>query len=156
MKRIILSFFISIFFLPMQNANAQNSKPKAVLNHQALYVMDLKKSGDFYKNIIGLEQIDEPFKIGKHIWLKTGPKTSLHLILGADTAKEYYKNHHMCFSVPSLEDFITNLDKNRIPYEDAGGKKSSVSNRPDGVKQIWIKDPDGYWIEINNDSASFK
>lgn len=154
--KIIVSFFISIFFLSMQNANAQNNKPNAVLNHQALYVMDLKKAGDFYKNIVGLEQIDEPFKVGKHIWLKTGPATSLHLILGADAKKEYYKNNHICFSVPSLENFIVKLDKNKIPYEDAAGKKASVSNRVDGVKQIWIQDPDEYWIEINNDSASFK
>ena len=136
-------------------SQGQNNKPQAVLNHQALYVMDLQKSGDFYRNIIGLEQIDEPFKIGKHIWLKTGPKTSLHLISGADAKKEYYKNHHMCFSVPSLEAFIKKIEKNRIPYEDAAGKKSSITKRPDGVQQIWIQDPDDYWIEINNDPASF-
>ncbi len=139
----------------MQHSDAQNSKPKAVLNHQALYVMDLQKSGNFYKNIIGLEQIDEPFKVGKHIWLKTGPKTSLHLILGANERKDYYKNHHICFSVPSLEDFINKLNDNKISYEDAAGKKGNITNRPDGVKQIWLQDPDGYWIEINNDPSSF-
>lgn len=142
--------------MSIQNSNAQNSKPKAVLNHQALYVMDLKKSGDFYKNIIGLEQVDEPFKIGKHIWLKTGPATSLHVILGADAKREYYKNHHICFSVPSLEEFIAKLDKNNISYEDVSGKKKSYTKRIDGVKQIWLQDPDGYWIEINNDPASFE
>lgn len=156
MNKIVRVCFISIFFLSMQNGNAQNNKPKAVLNHQALYVMDLKKSGDFYKNIIGLEQIDEPFKVGKHIWLKTGPATSLHLILGADAKKEYFKNHHICFSVPSLEDFIVTLHQNKISYEDSKGNKQSITNRVDGVKQIWIQDPGGYWIEINNDPASFK
>ena len=139
----------------MQNISAQNNKPRAVLNHHALYVTDLQKAGDFYKNIIGLEQIEEPFKIGKHIWLKTGPATSLHLILGADAKREYYKNHHTCFSVPSLEEFINKLNANKIPYEDVNGKKSSVTSRVDGVKQIWLQDPDGYWIEVNNDPASF-
>ena len=156
MKNFFLTILISLLFLSMQNINAQSNTPKAVLNHQALYVMDLQKSGDFYKEIIGLEQIDEPFKVGKHIWLKTGPATSLHLILGAGIKKEYFKNHHICFSVPSLEEFIEKLDKKKIPYEDAGGKKQTISNRVDGVKQIWIQDPDGYWIEINNDPASFK
>lgn len=154
MNQLRLALFC-LLILIMQNINAQEAAPIVVLNHQALYVRDLKKSGDFYRNIIGLQQIDEPFKIGKHIWLKTGPKTALHLILGATEKKEYYKNHHMCFSVSSLQSFIKKLNDHQIAYEDAGGKKSSISKRPDGIQQIWIQDPDGYWIEINNDSSSF-
>ncbi|GAB3421865.1 VOC family protein [Niabella aquatica] len=139
------------------NIKAQSdSKPKAILNHQALYVTDLKKSADFYKNIIGLEQIDEPFKLGKHVWLKTGPHTSLHLILGAENKKEYFKNHHICFSVPSLKTFIEIIKKNNIVWEDAGGKKGAFTTRPDGIQQLWIQDPDGYWLEINNDQQGFQ
>ncbi len=153
----IKSFILtSIFLLSMLHSNAQNNQLKAVLNHIALFVTDLQKAGSFYKDIIGLEQIDEPFKVGKHIWLKTGPATSLHLIVGAPAKKEYYKNHHICFSVPSLQEFIEKLDAHKISYEDAAGKKNSITNRPDGVQQIWIQDPDGYWIEMNNDPASFK
>lgn len=133
-----------------------SSRNVAILNHQALFVMDLKKAADFYKNIIGLPQIEEPFKIGKHVWLKTGPHTSLHLILGSASKKEYYKNHHICFSVPSLEVFIEKLTKNNLDWEDAGGKKRSVTTRPDGIRQLWLQDPDGYWLEINNDQQGLK
>lgn len=132
-----------------------SSKATAILNHQALYVVDLKKAADFYKNIIGLPQIEEPFKIGKHVWLKTGPHTSLHLILGSEGKKDYYKNHHICFSVPSLEAFIEKLRKNKIDWEDVAGKKGAVTTRPDGIKQLWLQDPDGYWLEINNDQQGF-
>ncbi|WP_346236605.1 VOC family protein [Niabella insulamsoli] len=132
------------------------AQPKAVLNHQALYVTDLEKSGNFYKEVIGLEQIEEPFKIGRHIWLKTGPHTSLHLIKGATEKKEYYKNHHICFSVPSLEAFIEILKQRKIEWEDAAGKKGSITARPDGIRQIWIQDPDDYWLEINNDPQGFE
>ncbi len=127
----------------------------AVLNHHALFVTDLQQSGNFYMNIIGLPQIEEPFKIGKHIWLKTGPTTSLHLIAGAEAKKQYYKNHHICFSVPSLSAFIKKIDEKNISYEDVSGNKSSVTKRPDGVQQVWLQDPDGYWIEINDDPSSF-
>ncbi|MGJ7033388.1 VOC family protein [Niabella hirudinis] len=137
--------------------SAQETKKTVVLsNHQAIYVTDLKKAAAFYANIIGLEQVAEPFKIGKHAWFKTGPKTTLHIILGADKPKEYFKNNHMCFSVPSLENFIRKLDQNKVPYEDVSGKRSAVTNRVDGVKQIWLRDPDNYWIEINNDPAIFE
>ncbi|MCH5683637.1 VOC family protein [Niabella sp. W65] len=39
-----------------------SSKATAILNHQALYVVDLKKAADFYKNIIGLPQIKSLLK----------------------------------------------------------------------------------------------
>jgi lactoylglutathione lyase len=146
------SFLLFIGLACSLSVVAQNSnKPKAVLNHNALYVMDLNKSADFYKNVIGLEQIEEPFKIGKHVWLKTGPHTSLHLIKGAEAKKDYYKNHHICFSVPSLEAFIKTIKERKIEWEDAAGKKGAITSRPDGIQQIWIQDPDGYWLEINDD-----
>lgn len=154
MKHYLLCIIVMLFFC-MNTTNAQSKAPQAILNHNALYVVDLKKAADFYINIIGLPQIEEPFKAGKHVWLKTGPHTSLHLILGAAATKEYYKNHHICFSVPSLESFIEKLKKNNIVWEDAGNKKNTITTRPDGVKQLWLQDPDGYWIEVNNDQAAF-
>jgi catechol 2,3-dioxygenase-like lactoylglutathione lyase family enzyme len=38
---------------------------------------------------------------------------------------------------------------NNVDFYNWPGKKGSVTDRSDGVKQIYIKDPDGYWIEIN-------
>jgi len=155
MKKI-QSVLILIFFSAMSLQAQEQKKSVVLVNHQAIYVTDLKKAAAFYAQIIGLEQVDEPFKIGKHAWFKTGPKTTLHIILGAEKPREYFKNNHMCFSVPSLEDFIRKLDKNKVPYEDVNGKLSAVTNRVDGVKQIWLRDPDNYWIEINNDPAMFE
>lgn len=155
MKKIQCLFLF--IFITIMNLKAQENRSQIVLgNHLAISVTDLKKAAAFYADIIGLEQVDEPFKIGKHAWFKTGPKTTLHIIAGADKPKEYFKNNHMCFSVPSLEAFIEKLNKNKIPYEDANGRKSTVSTRVDGVKQIWLQDPDNYWIEINNDPEMFK
>ena len=42
------------------------------------------------------------------------------------------------------------LKKNNIPFESWAGEKNTYTNRVDGVKQIYFKDPDGYWIEIND------
>ncbi len=130
---------------------AQNSnKPSAVFNHLAIYVVDMGKSGDFYMNTIGLDSIPEPFHDGKHIWLKTGPGSSLHIIAGAETAKQYFKNNHICFSVASVELFTEKLKKKGIQFEDLSSNKNVFSTRPDGVKQLWLQDPDGYWVEIND------
>ena len=126
------------------------AQQKAMLNHIALYVVDLKTSTAFYQNIIGLDTIPEPFHDGKHTWFAVGVKSHLHLIEGATGKTEHIKNNHLCFSVPSVTDFIKVLEKNRVEYENWGGQKMTVTNRVDGVKQIYLKDPDGYWIEIND------
>ena len=50
----------------------------------------------------------------------------------------------------SVETFITNNKKFNLQYEDWAGQPFTVTKRVDGVKQIYFKDPDGYWIEIND------
>ncbi len=147
MKYVLL--FV-IFFLNTLLMNAQKSKP--VLNHLAYYVMNLTKSTDFYQRIIGLDTIPEPFHDGKHTWFKVAEHSHLHLIQGASGPSPLTKNSHLCFSVASMENMINRLQKANIVYEDWAGKKGSVTVRVDGVHQIYFQDPDGYWIEINDDS----
>lgn len=131
--------------------NAQTTMPpKATLNHIALYVVDLKASTLFYQTIIGLDTIPEPFHDGRHTWFSIGPKSHLHLIQGATHKTERDKNTHLCFSVASVTAFIQNLKKHNIDYENWAGEKGAVTKRVDGVQQIYFKDPDGYWVEIND------
>jgi len=128
----------------------QSAKSSARFNHVAIFVKDLKVTRAFYENIIGLDTIPEPFHDGKHAWYSLGPGISLHVIEGATKKKEYFKNQHTCLSVASVEVFTDVLKKNKVTFEDLKGNKNVFSNRVDGVKQLWLQDPDGYWIEIND------
>lgn len=136
--------------MSLQHLRAQSSANKPALNHIAIYVVDLKKSTFFYQQVIGLDTIPEPFHDGKHTWFSIGIKSHLHLIQGAAAATEHPKNSHLCFSVGSVDLFIASLKKNNIEYENWAGEKNTVTTRVDGVKQLYFKDPDGYWIEIND------
>lgn len=124
---------------------------KPVLNHIAVYVKDLKVSTAFYSHVIDLDTIPEPFHDGKHTWYRVAENSHLHLIQGANNVTSHDKNSHLCFSVPSIEEIIARLNENKIPYESWVGEKMSVTTRVDGIKQLYFTDPDGYWIEINND-----
>jgi lactoylglutathione lyase len=151
MKKITFSLiFFCFIFMNMELAAAQ-TKQRPLLNHIAVYVNDLKISTDFYNDIIGLEKMEEPFKDGRHTWFTLGVQGQLHLISGAKKGMEQIKDRHLCFSVASIEDFMSNLDKNNIKYTNWKGDSALPTVRPDGVKQIYFQDPDGYWIEINND-----
>ncbi len=147
MKIVLTAGLLLFSMLTMAQTNAS----KVHINHTAIYVMDLAKSGAFYSKIIGLDSIAEPFHDGKHIWYKTAEHTMLHVIQGADVKKDYYKNQHTCFTVPNFTIFLEQLNAAHWSYEDKEGNKNKITNRVDGVHQVWLQDPDGYWIEINDD-----
>jgi len=153
MKKIVIAFLFSALFIVIKHdlfAQVDANRPKPRLNHIALYVTDLKKSTDFYEHVVQLDTIPEPFHDGKHTWFAIGPLSHLHLIEGSKESLSREKNTHLCFTVASVPDFIKILDAHKIEYEDWPGKKMQVTKRVDGVFQIYFKDPDGYWIEIND------
>ncbi|MBC7873013.1 MAG: VOC family protein [Ferruginibacter sp.] len=152
MKKITphLFFYFIITAMSVTSLAQTNPSPKATLNHIALYVVDLKISTAFYQHIIGLDTIPEPFHDGKHAWFSIGVKSHLHVIQGAVAPVTHPKQSHLCFTVGSVDTFTTVLQKNKISYENLAGEAGAITTRVDGVKQIYFKDPDGYWIEIND------
>jgi lactoylglutathione lyase len=53
--------------------------------------------------------------------------------------------------VTSLPEFLKHLDQEKVKYRSFKGDSSTPTSRPDGVKQVYLQDPDGYWIEVNDD-----
>ncbi|QNN45024.1 VOC family protein [Pedobacter roseus] len=122
----------------------------AVLNHIAVYVADLNTATTFYESVFNLKIIPEPFKDNRHTWFTLGAAGQLHLIQGAKGNETFDKNGHLCFSVPSVDDFVKKLNAKNISFEDWAGKEKGITIRVDGVKQIYFKDPDGHWLEVND------
>jgi|SRR5688500_14285894 len=149
MKKIALACVVAFIMIAMPKLLLAQSKP--LLNHIAVYVKDLKISTAFYSDIVDLDTIPEPFHDGKHTWYGVSENSHLHLIQGAKEVTRQDKNSHLCFSVPSIEEVIVRLNKYKIPYESWTGEKMTVTTRVDGIRQLYFTDPDGYWIEINND-----
>jgi lactoylglutathione lyase len=145
MKKIflILFTFCAIFI--------SSIKAQPHLNHLTVFVVDLAKSSDFYKNVMGLQIIAEPFHDNRHVWFKMGEHNELHVVSGAKEIVQHDINIHTAFTVPSVEDFAKHLDSMNIKYGDWSQKNKTPQVRPDGIKQIYFQDPDGYWIEVNDD-----
>ncbi len=149
MKKILflcLAAFLQLVAVPRPAA----AQTPAVLNHIALYVVDVQKTADFYKNVLLLPQIPEPFKDGKHVWLRIGPHSQLHIIQG-NKAQDHDINTHLAFSVPNLAKFMAHLDKLGVRYGNWKSEPGKTTPRPDGVQQIYLQDPDNFWLEVNDD-----
>lgn len=146
-----------------------------VFNHTMLRIKDPVKSLAFYTNILGMTLVkhrsfpDDKFDL--YFLAKLTPQERDNLPAG-DELKDWvscqrgilelthnygtenddnFSYHdgnsepkgfgHICFSVPNLKEAVAHFDKNSVVFK----------KRPeDGtMKDIaFIKDPDGYWIEI--------
>lgn len=150
MKQKPLSFknaIIYLVFLCCSVVQAQSFD--FAVDHAALVVSDADKSAAFYGTILKLKEIPHPDKAKGFRWFTIHNNTQLHLIQKDSVVFSKDKSIHLCLATDNLDLVIAHLEKHNITYWDWPGNKNSVTNRSDGVRQIYIQDPDNYWIEIN-------
>ncbi len=86
---------------------------KPTLNHIAIYVVNLEKSTVFYRDVIGIDTIPEPFHDGRHTWFRIGPLSHLHVISGAAGTVAHDKNAHLCFRVDAVGSVCRKTEEGR-------------------------------------------
>lgn len=118
-------------------------------DHDTIRVKNLKVAANFYGGILQLKEIPNG-GLPDHIrWFEFGNGIQLHLVESKETVQTY-KGVHMALSTDRLDEFINFLKLKHIAFESGTGEPGTTNTRPDGIKQIFLQDPDGYWIEINN------
>lgn len=130
-------------------ASSCRSTTSIAFDHAGLQVRDLEKSASFYR-ALGLHRIDDPFKDNVHIWLSLGGDQALHLLAGKPTAGPRGMDVHLALRVRSIDDVVTTLERLKVPYFNSKQVPQTITTRADGVRQIYVQDPDGYWLEIND------
>ena len=153
MNKIRFALVVIAGLIPGLSVSQSGTSGKpAEFDHSTVYVRDLQKSAEFYEKTLGLERIAEPFKDGRHVWFRIGPHDQLHVVSGATEAMKHDVNVHLAFRVASFNDFVSHLDQMAIKYRKSiREKEKGTSVRPDGIHQVYFQDPDGYWIEVNDD-----
>jgi lactoylglutathione lyase len=119
----------------------------ASFDHLALYVADLDRSATFYKTVFGFTETPAP--VGFARWLVMGNGVMLHIVRGRPAPADASKWDHFALSCADMDRMIASLDAAGIEWADIEGKRTPQV-RADGVKQIFVRDPDGYWVEIND------
>lgn len=122
----------------------------ASFQHQALVVSDLNASAIFYREVLGLQEIKNETQKPTRRWFSLGDNLELHLLQDNMEGVKVNKSIHTAVAISDFDAFVESLRSRDIPFSDWPGNVNQVNIRPDGVKQVYIQDPDGYWIEINS------
>lgn len=111
-------------------------------NHVALQVSDIERSAGFYAKALDLEEILIPAFDYPVRWFSLGANRELHLIgreeNGASTG---IRGNHFALEVTDILQAEKHLQDLGIAY-------MPIKLRPDGIKQLFLTDPDGHYIEL--------
>jgi lactoylglutathione lyase len=119
------------------------------LDHVALHVADVATSVRFYTETLGLKEI--PSQFPERRWIGIGKRGAIHIAGGRKTPVADDDDVHFAIAVDSLDPIMTRLKARGVIWVGSDDKPYGVSSsRRDGVHQIYFKDPDGYWVEIND------
>ena len=148
MKKLVLSFLLFTFFIL---AKAQETTVISMkFNHMALSVKNLEASANFYHNALNLNEIVNRTEVEGIKWFSLGEDKELHLISIIEGDVIMNKAVHFALTTPTFDAFVANLERIGLPYSSWAGDDHKITIRADGVKQIYVQDPDGYWIEVNS------
>lgn len=142
-------FYIFLFVLGIFSSKAQQPDFNFKADHTSILVKDLKASAKFYGEILGLKEIYNAGLGSKFRWFQLTDMVQIHLI-ESENVMEPHKEIHLAINTEKLSELMGYFRAKDIYFENWQGKSDTTNTRPDKVKQIYIKDPDGYWIEIND------
>lgn len=128
----------------------QDTSLSFAMDHYAINVTDLERSVNFYQDLFDIKEIKNGTELDHIRWFRLGASEELHIIKVDSLDKKIPKGVHLALRTGDFKRFRESVTNKNIPYSDWPGKENAVSLRPDGVHQLYIQDPDGYWIEIND------
>ena len=147
--KYILAFLL--FCISFGNSMGQNETDLSLkFNHIAISVKDVDVAATFYQNVMGLQEITNRTEKEGIRWFSLGEGKELHLISTIESSIQLNRAVHMAVSTANFEGLIKRLEQLKVPYSDWPGTPNKIFIRADGIQQIYIQDPDGYWIEINS------
>ena len=120
-------------------------------DHITIIVADLEATRKFYVDLLGMAESPRPDFQFPGAWFGIG-NFQIHATLASDLAghagwgdrqvKKTSRGHHFAFEVANLTAAFEEVK--RLAIEVGDGPKT----RPDGVRQLYILDPDRHVVEL--------
>jgi len=147
---MVCCLFLFVLFFGLQVKGQDDNPLGMTFNHVALSVKDVDLAATFYGEVLQLKEITNRTKMEGIRWFALGEGKELHLISVVKEPVTLNKAVHFAMMTAQFDAFVEGLRANKVPYEDWMGAPQKITIRADGVKQVYVQDPDGYWIEVNS------
>jgi lactoylglutathione lyase len=146
-------YLIAVFGLPLPLFAQQGPVASISFNHVALSVQDVDRSADFYRTVFGLREITNRTEVEGIRWFSLGEGKELHLISVLKEPVSLNKAVHFALTTPVFDGFVEDLRQAEIGFSNWAGEARTITIRADDTRQIYLQDPDGYWIEVNSTAS---
>ena len=150
-KTLLLAIALA---LPGSLFAEESSTPSVAFDHVALSVADLDTSAEFYESVFGLKEITNRANTDGIRWFSLGEGKELHLISVVKESVKLNKAVHFALKTADFDGFLATLKAMAVEDSNFPGSVGEVSVRADGIRQLYMQDPDGYWIEVNSAGAN--
>lgn len=144
---ILLPLSLALATAP-QAAATPPARTTAEMEHVAIQAADIDRSAAFYREAFGLRLIPTP--LTNRRWLDLGHGMALHILDGRTAPKPSNRNEHLALHVDNLATVIAWLDRHKMVWTNLAGDPGTMQTRFDGVRQIYVQDLDGYWLEVSD------
>lgn len=124
------------------------------LDHIALLVRDLDETAAFLTGVLQIREVPDPMGGGHVRWFEFGNGQRFHIQAGDVSRTFVEKRTHFALSAPNFEAALRHFDTIGAAYSDMKGTPGAVNVRPDGMRAVFLQDPNGYWFEINDFSPT--
>ncbi|HWA17596.1 MAG TPA: VOC family protein [Devosia sp.] len=120
------------------------------LDHIALLVRDIDESLTFLIGVLGLAEIANPLGGRDVRWVEIGDGRRFHVQAGDISKVHVEKRTHFALTAGDFDAVIARFRAEGIDFSDMAGKAGAINTRPDGMRAVFLRDPTGYWFEINS------
>ena len=118
------------------------------IQHVSITVTDVQKARDFYTGLLGFQEIPRPAFDFPGIWYSLGGDLQLHIILNDQLVRPAVERETIVARYAHFALWTDDCDASAARIEALGLVCRDVVSGPTGLRQVFVKDPDGNMVEF--------
>lgn len=118
------------------------------MSHVSVTVTDVGKAREFYTGALGLQEIPRPAFDFPGIWYSLGGELQLHIIHNDELVRPAVERETIQARYPHFALWTDDADATARRLEALGLPCRDVISGPTGLRQMFVKDPDGNMVEF--------
>ena len=118
------------------------------VSHVSITVTDVEKAREFYSGVLGFKEDPRPAFDFPGIWYSLNEGLQLHIILNDQLVRPAVEREKIEARYPHFALWTDDCDATAERIQALGLVCRDVFSGPTGLRQVFVKDPDGNMVEF--------